>query len=421
MNVLLVGNGGREHALAKVINESQHLTKLYIAPGNPGTAMLGENVDIKVDDFASMDKLVMERDINMIVVGPEAPLVEGIADYFKKYENLCVVGPSAYGAQLEGSKAFAKKFMMHRGIPTAKYFECDATSLQQGIEFLRDLNPPYVLKADGLAGGKGVLILDNIKEAEHELTDMLNGKFGSASSTVVIEEFLTGIEFSVFAITDGKSYLLMPEAKDYKRIYDNDLGLNTGGMGAVSPVPFFDDDMKAKVIKKIIEPTIEGFVHDEIDYKGFVFFGLINVKGEPYVIEYNCRMGDPETEVVVPRIKSDLLPIFMSLKDQTLDQHSIEIKDEIATTVMLVSGGYPGKYPVGKPINIGTLHEDSYAYHAGTKAENEKIVTNGGRVIAVTSFASTIQEALDKSYQSIGNISYEGMFYRKDIGKDLMK
>lgn len=420
MNVILIGNGGREHALAKSMSESAALTKLYIAPGNPGTALHGTNVDIKVNDFANLEAFALVNDVTLIVVGPEAPLVDGIANYFKKHAHICVVGPTAHGAQLEGSKAFAKKFMLHRGIPTAKYFECDATNLHQGVDFLHTLKPPYVLKADGLAAGKGVLIIDNVVEAEHELTSMLNGKFGQASSTVVIEEFLSGIEFSVFAITDGRSYLLMPEAKDYKRIGEGDTGLNTGGMGAVSPVPFVDKAMMDKVIERIVKPTIDGFVHDEIDYRGFVFFGLINVNGEPYVIEYNCRMGDPETEVVIPRIKSDLLPIFMSLKDQTLHQHSLEIKDEVATTVMLVSGGYPGDYPTGHSIEIGQLHSDSFAYHAGTKMNGGDLVTSGGRVMAITSFGGDIETALSKSYTSIEKIKFGGMYFRKDIGRDLL-
>jgi phosphoribosylamine---glycine ligase len=420
MNVLLIGGGGREHALAKSIAESKDLSQLFIAPGNPGTAQHGTNIDIKVNDFEKLEKLAIEKDIKLIIVGPEAPLVEGITDYFKKHSGICVIGPSAYGAQLEGSKAFAKKFMLHRGIPTAKYFECDAENIHQGIDFLHTLKPPYVLKADGLAAGKGVLIIDNIKDAEHELTAMLNGKFGSASSTVVIEEFLSGIEFSVFALTDGKSYLLLPEAKDYKRIGEGDTGLNTGGMGAVSPVPFMDDVMKNKVIDRIVKPTIEGFIHEEIDYRGFVFFGLINVNGEPFVIEYNCRMGDPETEVVIPRIESDLLPIFMSLKDQSLDKHTITIKKETAATVMLVAAGYPNNYMSGDEIKIQALSNESYAYHAGTKIKDGTIVTSGGRVIAVTSIAASIQEALNKSYKSIDKISYKGMYYRKDIGLDLI-
>jgi phosphoribosylamine---glycine ligase len=419
MNVLLIGGGGREHALAKAIAESKDLTQLFIAPGNPGTAQHGINVDIKVNDFEKLEKLALENDVTLIIVGPEAPLVEGITDFFKKHKDICIVGPSAYGAQLEGSKAFAKKFMLHRGIPTAKYFECDATNLSQGIDFLHTMRPPYVLKADGLAAGKGVLIINDFKEAEHELTAMLNGKFGTASATVVIEEFLSGIEFSVFALTDGKSYLLLPEAKDYKRIGEGDTGLNTGGMGAISPVPFMDEVMKNKVIERIVKPTIEGFIHEDIDYRGFVFFGLINVKGDPYVIEYNCRMGDPETEVVIPRITSDLLPIFMSLKDQSLQEHSLSISQDIAATVMLVAAGYPGDYLSGDTINIGSLHEDSYAYHAGTKAKEGNIVTNGGRVIAVTSIGNTIQSALDKSYESINKIKFSGMNYRKDIGRDL--
>ncbi len=420
MNVLIIGSGGREHALAKSISESPILSNLYIAMGNPGTALHGTNVNLKVNDFDGIEALVLDKKISLIIVGPEAPLVEGIYDHFKKYEDISVVGPSANAAQLEGSKAFAKKFMLQHDIPTAKYFECDATNLSQGIAFLKTMQAPFVLKADGLAAGKGVLIIDNLEEAQSELTEMLNGKFGEASATVVIEEFLDGIEFSVFAITDGRSYLLLPEAKDYKRIGEADTGLNTGGMGAVSPVPFVDHTMMEKVINKIVQPTISGFAKDKLDYKGFVFFGLINVKGEPMVIEYNCRMGDPETEVVIPRVKSDLLPIFASLDKQHLHEHSIDISSDIATTVMLVSGGYPGDYPTGIAINIGPLHEDSFAYHAGTKMVDDQLVTAGGRVIAVTSFGTSIQEALDKSYSSIKNISYDKMYFRGDIGKDLI-
>jgi phosphoribosylamine---glycine ligase len=419
MNVLLIGNGGREHAIAQLVKKSPSLTNLFIAPGNPGTAMHGKNVAINITDFHTMENFCVEQAIKLIIVGPEGPLVEGISDHFSKL-GIAVVGPSAYGAQLEGSKAFAKKFMQNHDIPTAGYFECSADNLNEGLDFLSSMNPPYVLKADGLAAGKGVLIIDNLEEAQSELKQMLDGKFGAASATVVIEEFLDGIEFSVFAITDGKSYLLLPEAKDYKRIGEKDSGLNTGGMGAVSPVPFLDEVLKNKVIDKIVKPTIDGFAKEEMDYKGFVFFGLIRVGDEPFVIEYNCRMGDPETEVVMPRINSDILPIFASLASQTLHQHTIELKSETFATVMLVSGGYPGDYPTGKEISIGELHENSFAYHAGTKMIESKLVTSGGRVMSITSQGSHLQDALDKSYASIENIKFDGMYFRKDIGQDLL-
>jgi phosphoribosylamine---glycine ligase len=422
MNVLIIGNGGREHAIAHALKKSTALDKIFVAPGNCGTeSIVSSNVDIKVNDFAKLEEIVNKENIELIIVGPELPLVEGIYDYFTE-RGIAVVGPSQKAAQLEGSKAFAKKFMQAENIPTAAYLEVTAENLVAGLQFLESLQAPYVLKADGLAAGKGVLIIDDINEAKDELKSMLDGKFGSASTTVVIEEFLSGVEFSVFAITDGKNYVLLPEAKDYKRIGEGDTGLNTGGMGAVSPVPFFDDAMKAKVIERIVEPTIKGFAKHDLTYKGFVFFGLINVNGNPMVIEYNCRMGDPETEVVLPRVKSDLLPLFLSLKDQTLDQHSIEITNDTAVTVVVVSGGYPGDYKTNFPITLPYDTTDrTIVFHSGTKRNDGQVVSNGGRVLAVTSFGSGIQAALDHSYATITDINFTDMFCRKDIGQDLIK
>jgi phosphoribosylamine---glycine ligase len=420
MKVLLIGSGGREHTLAEAIINSPLCNSLFVAPGNYGTHELGAtNVDIKVTEFSKMEDLINKEAIDLIVVGPEAPLVEGIYDHFTKL-GIPVVGPSAEAAQLEGSKAYAKKFMQSANIPTAGYIECNANNLDAGLNFLEKVKPPYVLKADGLAAGKGVLIIDNLDEAKAELKNMLDGKFGSASATVVIEEFLSGIEFSVFALTDGKNYLLLPEAKDYKRIGEGDTGLNTGGMGAVSPVPFFNETMRRKVIDRIVEPTINELAKQNLNYKGFVFFGLIDVAGEPFVIEYNCRMGDPETEVVIPRIKNDILPILASLSTQSLDQHHFDITDETAVTVMAVAGGYPGDYTNGLPITLKTS-EHSKIYHAGTKLIGDQVCTAGGRVLSVTSLGDDIQSALDKSYATLKNIAYVGMYYRNDIGQDLIK
>ncbi|NLX67771.1 MAG: phosphoribosylamine--glycine ligase [Bacteroidales bacterium] len=424
MNILLLGSGGREHALAWKIQKSSLLNNLYIAPGNAGTASLGTNVEINVTDFTAMKQFSLNHDIDMIVVGPEVPLVEGIYDYFHKDEDLChiaVIGPSKKGAQLEGSKDFAKRFMTSYDIPTARFKTVTLENLTDGNVFLDSLQAPYVLKADGLAAGKGVLILNNLDEAKQSLLEMLNGKFGMASRSVVIEEFLSGIECSVFVLTDGKSYKILPVAKDYKRIGEGDTGLNTGGMGAVSPVSFADDLFMEKVRIRIVEPTIEGLQKEKIEYKGFIFVGLINVGDEPKVIEYNVRMGDPETEVVLPLIKSDLLELLIAVATETLDEKILEIDDRCAVTVMMVSGGYPGAYEKGKPIEGLNDIEDRLVFHAGTKSVGEKIVTSGGRVLSVTSYGKTMDEALGISYKNITKIDFENSYFRKDIGFDLNK
>lgn len=420
MNILLIGGGGREHAMARSISKSPDLHKLYILPGNPGMNSYGINLDISIDKLEEIEKFVLENAIKLIVVGPEGPLVEGFADHFIKHEDILVIGPTKQGAMLEGSKAFAKVFMKNNSIPTARYFECDQFNFNQGYDFIDQLTTSVVLKADGLAAGKGVLIIDDKQEAKEELTKMLNGKFGPASSVVVIEEFLTGIEFSVFVLTDGKDFILLPEAKDYKRIGEGDKGLNTGGMGAVSPVPFFKDELKQKVIDKIITPTIEGLSSDNINYVGFIFFGLINVNGEPYVIEYNCRMGDPESEVVFPRIESDVVEMFESIRHNRLKDYNIVIDPKSAATVVLVSGGYPEEFKKGLEINFAADIESSIVFHSGTKVIDDVLVTNGGRVLAITSFGNDIEEAVKKSLNTAKLIDYEGKYYRKDIGKDLM-
>jgi len=421
MNILIIGSGGREHAIAWKIKQSKHCKELFIAPGNAGTASCGTNLDIKVTNFEAIKKVALEHDIKMIVVGPEDPLVNGIYDYFSadpQTKHIQVVGPSAEAAQLEGSKAFAKAFMQRHHIPTASYREFSIDNFNEGLNYIKNHSLPIVLKADGLAAGKGVLICMSHEEALVEFDQMIrHSKFGKASNKVVIESFLKGIEVSVFAITDGQSFCVLPEAKDYKRIGAGDTGLNTGGMGAVSPVPFFNEALKEKILNKIIIPTINGFAAEKYVYKGFVFFGLMIDNGEPYVIEYNCRMGDPETEIVIPRIKNDLVEILLAIENDNLGNIRIEADTRAAATTIIVSGGYPGNYETGKMINgLNHASEDSIYFHSGTKKHNDNIVTNGGRVIAVTSFGNTIQEAAKASRLAAKNIEFENMYFRKDIG-----
>jgi len=424
MNVLILGSGGREHATAWKLSKSPLLTKLYTAPGNAGTHDLGENIKIGSDDFNAIKDFVITANINMVIVGPEIPLVDGIYDYFQqdeKLKNIPVIGPSKKAALLEGSKDFAKEFMEKFNIPTARYKTFDITNLSEAPEFLKTMNPPYVLKADGLAAGKGVLIIDSFEEAIHQLDEMIEkSKFGEASRKVVIEEFLQGIELSVFVLTDGDSYKILPSAKDYKRIGEGDTGLNTGGMGSISSVPFADKAFMEKVEQRIIIPTIEGLKKEELVYKGFIFFGLMNMNGDPYVIEYNVRMGDPEAESVIPRIKTDLLDLFKGIGEQNLNEKNLETDPRYTAAVFLVSGGYPGSYEKGKIISGLNETKDSMLFHAGTKInEDSAIVTNGGRVIAISSFGDTMEEALELSYKNAKLIDFEGKYYRKDLGMDL--
>jgi len=423
MNILLIGSGGREHTIAWKLAQSPKLDKLFIAPGNAGTSASGENINIDINDQDALKSFLLKEKIDMVVVGPEIPLVDGIHDKIiadNETKHIAVIGPKKAAAQLEGSKDFAKRFMAKYHIPTANYKTFDKDSLKAGVEFLKDIKSPYVLKADGLAAGKGVVILDDLDEAITVFTDMIMAdKFGSAGHQVVIEEFLSGVELSVFALTDGKSYVLLPNAKDYKRIGEGDTGPNTGGMGSISPVPFANEKFMQKVINRVVEPTINGLQNEKLDFQGFVFFGLINVQGNPFVIEYNVRLGDPETESVLPRLKTDLLELFEGVANRNLDQYSVEIDPRVAASVMLVSGGYPDAYEKGKVINNIEELKQQIIFHAGTKAVEDQVLTNGGRVLAITSFADTMEDALEASFKTAEKIEFDGKYYRKDLGFDL--
>jgi phosphoribosylamine---glycine ligase len=422
MNIIILGSGGREHAIAWKLAQSKKVNRIFIAPGNAGTGILGTNLKVDPEDFEEVKKAVLDNDINMVVVGPEAPLVGGIHDFFLQDGELIsipVIGPLKSAARLEGSKDFAKAFLKRHNIPTAQYRTFDKTNVNEAASFLKLLGPPYVIKADGLAAGKGVVILDDINDALREIDAVINGKFGSAGEKVVIEQFLKGIELSVFIITDGKSYKLLPGAKDYKKVGEGDSGLNTGGMGSVSPVPFADDSFMNKVKLRIIDPTIMGLKEDNIEYKGFLFFGLMNVNGEPYVIEYNARLGDPESEAIIPRIKSDLFDLIEGVANRDLEKRDLEIDDRFVSTVMLVSGGYPGHYEKGHEIIGLDSTKDCVVFHSGTKIADGKVVTSGGRVVSVSSWGKTLKEALAGSYRNVGLISFRNIYFRKDIGFDL--
>lgn len=424
MNVLIIGSGGRECALAWKVSKSSKLGKLFILPGNGGTISYGENVDINPFDFAVVIDFIQKNNIDIVVVGPEDPLARGIVDeIYSKFnkDKIIVIGPTSKGAMLESSKGFAKKFMKKYNIPTADFIYIDETNVQEGIDFLKRYDPPYVIKADGLAAGKGVIIHNNFNDAVNEINEYLKGKFGEASKKIVLEQYLKGIELSVFIITDGISYKILPEAKDYKRVGENDTGLNTGGMGSVSPVPFVDKSFMKKVEDRIIKPTINGLREEDIDYQGFIFFGLMNCNGDPYVIEYNVRLGDPETEVILPRIKSDLIDLFIAVGKRKLNDFNLEIDERTVATVMLVSGGYPEAYEKNKEIHNLDKVSDCIVFHAGTKLDNDKILTSGGRVLAVTAYGKDLKEALDKCYKNASIISFDKMYYRKDIGFDLLK
>ena len=423
MNILVLGSGGREHAISWKISQSEKCSNLYIAPGNAGTGLVGNNLSVNINDFKEVKLNVIEKSIDLVIVGPEEPLVRGIVDFFKSDDELKhvkIFGPSSEGSKLEGSKDFSKEFMFRNNIPCAKSKTFNKNSLSEGISFLEKINPPYVLKADGLAAGKGVLILDNLEEAKSELSKMiLDEKFGDASKNVLIEEYLDGIEVSVFAITDGHNYIILPEAKDYKRIGEGDTGLNTGGMGAVSPVDFADNEFMKKVEDSVIKRTVNGIKKEKLDYKGFIFAGLMNVNGEPYVIEYNVRMGDPETQVVIPRIKNDLLNIFIKCLDEKINEVDLDIENNFTTTVILAADGYPESYKTGDDIRNLEEFSNSKIFHAGTKKENNRILSNGGRVIACTGYGESLEDALKNSYKLADNISWDNKYFRKDIGEDL--